>query len=413
MKSMNKNYKYSFIFNFLILLNYFFWIINIELIRKFIIFFIFVIIIAYLTLDSIKKNFPEKLFIVTALFVGLSSVDNDWDGRYIWLFHAKRILIDNSIYSQLDNYLPFTHNDYPNLIPALSASLGNFFGYINYSALKLSNVIILLGPIIFICSFINSDLKKIVFLTLFLWITQKTFLSGSVDDALAAYSLASSIIIFLFFLNEEEKNFSIIQFLSFLYLISLTLIKNEGLVILLCLIIVGILMKIILIKKKIKIKNLLILALLFIPIFQWKWMCINSNIYSEIATLENFNYLKNRFFDLRSYWNIFNFTVLNVSIILPLILFFIFIPKKINLKIFNNLKILSIKNNYDNAKLFFFVSTCLLYYCALFIIYLSTPYDLYWHLTTSAYRTMMPIGLIIAFYSIFDPEKKNYLFKRS
>jgi hypothetical protein len=172
-------------------------------------------------------------------------------------------------------------------------------------------------------------------------------------------------------------------------------------------------MKIILMRKKIKIKNLLILALLFIPIFQWKWMCINSNIYSDIVGLENFNYLKNRFFDLRSFWNIFNFTVLNASMILPIILFFIFIPKKINFEIFNNLKILSIKkNNYDNAKFFFFILVCFLYYGILFIIYLSTPYDLYWHLTTSAYRTMMPIGLIIAFFSIFDPGKKNFLFKR-
>ena len=46
------------------------------------------------------------------------------------------------------------------------------------------------------------------------------------------------------------------------------------------------------------------------------------------------------------------------------------------------------------------VAAGIFYSCGMFLIYLSTPYDLYWHLSTSAFRTMavVRIGMIVTVY---------------
>ena len=46
----------------------------------------------------------------------------------------------------------------------------------------------------------------------------------------------------------------------------------------------------------------------------------------------------------------------------------------------------------------------LLYAIVLFIVYLSTPYDLLWHLNTSVDRTMLPVngGIMVGSYYILN-----------
>jgi hypothetical protein len=100
--------------------------------------------------------------------------------------------------------------------------------------------------------------------------------------------------------------------------------------------------------------------------------------------------------------------ILNKSIILPILLFIVMISKKIRIKQMSGSLKLFFINIYKINFLYYSVS-CFLYYCIIFLIYLSTPNDLTWHLSTSAYRVMMPIGLMLTFYSFFDL-KKNYKF---
>lgn len=404
------NIKTALALNFLIIMNYFFWLFNFELLRNLIILFLFLIFINYLTKNSIRENYPEKLFIIITFLICLGSSDNDWDGRYIWFFHAKRIFYENNIYAQLDNYLPYTHNDYPVLVPSLTASLKNFFPFSTYTFPKLSSAIMIITPIIFVSAFIESNIKKIFFFSIFLWVHEKTFLSGSVDDILSIYTLASSMVIYFFlFTNREIKAATNMVFVcSILFMVSLTLIKNEGSVILMVMIITGILIKKITLNKKINIKIILTFFISFIPIILWKVMCIKNGIYSDLISVNSFYNLKERLFDLRSYWNIFNFTILNKSIILPILLFIVMISKKIRIKqMSGSLKLFFI--NINKINFLYYSVSCFLYYCIIFLIYLSTPNDLTWHLSTSAYRVMMPIGLMLTFYSFFDL-KKNYKF---
>ena len=389
--------------NSLILLNYFFLPFNFNFIKIVFILFIFITIITFVTY-SFSKDSISKIFILIIFIVCLGTPLNDWDGKYIWLFHAKRIFFDNNLYAQLDNYMPWTHNDYPPLIPSLSASIANFFHIWNDILPKISSAVMLCTMIIFINSIIQDNLVRIIFFSLFLWITEKTFLSGSVDDILTSYTLCSSLIMyFLFFKEKYFSNNKKLLFLLFYTFVTLTtLVKNEGLVIAIILFLSAAFIKKIILKEKINVSIYIIFTISLIPIFIWKLKCYNAGIYSDIVNLENIKNFKDRSLDLRNYWNIFNYMTLNKSLLLPILLFFTINFKKIKIISTNKLifikKIELKKTIFLSYMIFFSIS----YYLIIFFIYLSTPNDLIWHLSTSSYRVVMPIGVMLVFYSLIN-----------
>jgi hypothetical protein len=91
---------------------------------------------------------------------------------------------------------------------------------------------------------------------------------------------------------------------------------------------------------------------------------------------------------------------LNKSLLLPILLFFTINFKLI--KIITKKKLLFIKKIELKkiTALLYAVFFSLFYYLIIFFIYLSTPNDLIWHLSTSAYRVVMPIGVMLVFYSL-------------
>jgi hypothetical protein len=391
------------IINSLILLNYFFLNFNFNILNIIFILFILLTVIFYITY-SFNKDFIAKIFILIIFIICLGTPLNDWDGKYIWLFHAKRIFFDNDLYAQLDNYMPWTHNDYPPLIPSLSASIANFFHIWNDNLPKLSSAVMLSTMVIFINSLIQGNLAKVIFFSLFLWITEKTFLSGSVDDILSSYTLCSSLIMYFLFFKEKYflNNKKLLFLLSYIFFTLTTLIKNEGLVIIIVLFLSALFIKKIILNEKININIYLIFAISLIPIFIWKLKSYNAGIYSDIINLENIKNFKNRSLDLRSYWNIFNYMTLNKSLLLPILLFFTINFKLI--KIISKKKLLFIKKIELKkiTPLLYVIFFSLFYYLIIFFIYLSTPNDLIWHLSTSAYRVVMPIGGMLVFYSLIN-----------
>ena len=391
------------IINSLILLNYFFLNFNFNILNIIFILFILLTVIFYITY-SFNKDFIAKIFILIIFIICLGTPLNDWDGKYIWLFHAKRIFFSGDLYVQLDNYMPWTHNDYPPLIPSLSASIANFFHIWNDNLPKLSIAIMLSTMVIFINSLIQGNLVKFIFLTLFLWITEKTFLSGSVDDILSSYTLCSSLIMYFLFFNEKYflNNKKLLLLLAYFFFSLTTLIKNEGLVIVIVLFLSAVLIKRIILNEKININIYLIFTISLIPIFIWKLKCYNAGIYSDIINLESIKNFKDRSLDLRSYWNIFNYMTLNKSLLLSVLLFYTIHFKII--KIIATKKLLFIKKIELKkiTPLLYMIFFSLIYYSIIFFIYLSTPNDLIWHLSTSAYRVVMPIGVMLAFYSLIN-----------
>ena len=201
-----------------------------------------------------------------------------------------------------------------------------------------------------------------------------------------------------YFLNNKKLLF----LLSYIFFTLTTLIKNEGLVIIIVLFLSALFIKKIILNEKINMNIYLIFAISLIPIFIWKLKCYNAGIYSDIINLENIKNFKNRSLDLRSYWNIFNYMTLNKSLLLPILLFFTINFKLI--KITPKKKLLFIKKIELKkiTSLLYVVFFSLFYYLIIFFIYLSSPNDLIWHLSTSAYRVVMPIGGILVFYSLIN-----------
>ena len=116
------NEKISLIMSLLIINNYLLLSLNLpQIITKinFLVFLLFVLIFY-------SKNFSENIFLKISflfiIFISLGVVTDGWDARSIWLFHAKRIFYENSIFSIADNYASFSHNAYPTLAPAFAAS---------------------------------------------------------------------------------------------------------------------------------------------------------------------------------------------------------------------------------------------------------------------------------------------------
>jgi hypothetical protein len=208
---------------------------------------------------------------------------------------------------------------------------------------------------------------------------------------------------FLFFKEKYFLNNKKLLFLLFYTFITLTtLIKNEGLVIIIILFTSAAFIKKIILNEKINTSIYIIFALSLVPIFIWKLKCYNANIYSDIINLENIKNFKDRSLDLRSYWTIFNYMTLNKTLLLPILLFFTINFKKIKIILTNKLLFIEKIELKKKIYLLYVITFCISYYLILFFIYLSTPNDLIWHLSTSAYRVVMPIGVMLVFYSMIN-----------
>ena len=90
--------KIALILSFLILNNYLFLALDFSqlLIKINFIIFLVTVFIFY------SKNFLEnpflKIFFLFIIFISLGTPTFEWDPRSIWLFHAKRIFYDQSIF---------------------------------------------------------------------------------------------------------------------------------------------------------------------------------------------------------------------------------------------------------------------------------------------------------------------------
>jgi hypothetical protein len=108
----------------------------------------FLLILLFFYFNKPKENLYLKIFFLLILLISLGTPTFEWDPRSIWLFHAKRIFYDNSIFSVADNYAPFSHNDYPNLVPALASSLATLIGHWNEVFPKIAFTLMFFPPLL-------------------------------------------------------------------------------------------------------------------------------------------------------------------------------------------------------------------------------------------------------------------------
>ena len=243
--------KIALTLSLLILLNYFFLSLSFPQILIKINFLTFIAVVIFFYFKNISENPFLKIFFLVIIFISLGTTIGDglypaagWDPRSIWFFHAKRIFYDQSIFSVSDNYAIFSHNEYPNLAPAFASSLALVVGHWNEVFPKLAFPLMFLPPMILMYSFLKST-NYLIFLSIIFYTIGNYLFNGYADGLVAIYFGSSAFLIYLLFIVEDNfyRNRSFFYLLTFCFFTTLTLIKNEGSVLLLVLFTATFLMK--------------------------------------------------------------------------------------------------------------------------------------------------------------------------
>ena len=313
------------------------------------------------------------LTLIFALLI-LSNPVMDWDARFIWMFHAKRILFDGSLYGQLDGYANWSHNDYPNLVPALAASLARAVGHWN-EIIPRTSVLFALVPVMLVAALAWKQ-RGIFFawLAVVIAVAQGHLLSGYMDVYVGLYFGLGLVLL----LSAQPK------WLWSLVVLSLMLIKNEGLLA----------------------AALLIAAFGWIHLRhpkQWWWAVWPVLAYALIWKLPLvINHVQGDLFE-HNLWarglerlnNPQELLLLARAIQLNIGAVMWLIPLM-------GMLIWRIKHQRHLAALVLLAP--LAYATAVTVIYLVTPHDLRWHLHTSSDRVFMVfnLALITLFFSLLN-----------
>ena len=372
--------------SFLILNNYLLLSLNFfQLIIK-INFIIFLIVIFVFYFKNYSENSFLKIFFLVIVFISLGTPTFEWDPRSIWLFHAKRIFYDQSIFSVSDNYGELWHNAYPSLAPALASSLATLVGYWNEVFPKLSFLLMFLPPLILINVFFKNT-QYLIFLSIVFFTIGKHLFNGWVDGLVAVYFCLSTFLMYSLIVSENNffKKKVIFYLIAFCFFTTLTLIKNEGIVLLLILFVVTFLIKLYKGNLKNNIIKLIYLSFSFIPIILWQLFCyfkgignphINSNILLNILP---------RLYEIENYKLISYFLLLNEKFIYSLVFFLVAFWIKWNMELFRFISFIALS-----------------YIFILFFIFLSTPHDLQWQLESAVVRVVKSLSFLLAFFGLYN-----------
>ena len=381
----NFHEKITLVLSLLILNNYLLLSLNFSLVLIKINFLIFLVTILIFYFQNISENTYLKIFFLFIIFIALGTPTFGWDPRSIWLFHAKRIFYDNSIFSVADNYAaPFSNNEYPSLAPAFASSLAVLIGYWNEVFPKLSFTLIFLPPLILTYTFLRKT-QYLIFLSIVFFTIGKFIINGWLDGLVAIYFGLSALLMYVLMINTDNffRNKSLFYYIAFCFFVSLTLLKDEGAVLLLILFVTTFSIKIFKGELKKDISKLIFLSFSFIPIILWKLFCYSKGMANHHINID-LDILP-RFYDLYNYKLIAYFILLNEKFVICLAFF-----------------LLSFWINW-NKEIFRFISiTILMYILILFFIFLSTPFDFYWQLDSTAARVVRTLNFSLAFFGLYN-----------
>jgi hypothetical protein len=306
----------------------------------------------------------------------------DWDARSIWFFHGKMIFLSNTIglnAGWLHPSVQFSHVDYPKLIPAMAAQVASIMGFWNDYIPKLSLIFLLIPILFYLISLIHKD--NFFLLLLFPLISLgKWMWNGYMDGYVALYFGMS-----IFYGYQFIKSRNIFFLISSINLLIMCLyLKNEGLLMFVAAII-GI--SIFYLAKNIKIKIterlLIYTGFLILPFLIWNFYKLRWGLNNDLSIGSNefFQRIGQRLIDgslaiiIRS---------VEDQIIFGVILFATF---------FTVLLYINHKNHFGSILIF--IAVGFIYSIGIIVIYLSTPHDLSWHLSTSIERTMLPVNFLL------------------
>ena len=189
---------------------------------------LYILIITFFIFYSGFNFLYLKILFLLLIILALGDASEDWDAWAIWLFKSKRIFYDQSIFGVLDGYAPFSNNDQPLLAPSFSASLAVFFNKWNNIFPKVGFLLISFPPLIYSLNLFRDNLN-FLFICLTIYIINTFFVNGLVDGLISLYMVFSAYLAFKIFVLNNYKKYE--KFIFFNFLCILSLLKNEGLAI--------------------------------------------------------------------------------------------------------------------------------------------------------------------------------------
>ena len=390
MTKKNFHEKIALVLSFLILNNYLLLSLNSPQLMIKINFLIFLLTVLIFYSKNFLENSFLKIFFLFIIFISLGTPTFEWDARSIWLFHAKRIFYDQSIFSIGDNYAAFSHNEYSSLAPAFASSLAFLVGHWNEVFPKLSFSLMFLPPLILTYAFLK-DTQYLIFLSIVFFTIGKFLFNGWTDGLVAIYFGLSAFLMYLLFFIDTNffKNRLLFYLLAFCFFISLTLIKNEGIALLFILFATTFIIKLYKGQLGKDISKLVFLSISFLPVIFWKFFCYSKGIGDYYINTNIWLNLLPRLDDLNNYKLISYFLFLNEKFLIALIFFLLSFWIKLDKELFS----------------FIFIVTAM-YIFILFFIYLSTPHDFYFQLDSTAARVIRSLSFLLAFFGLYN--LRNY-----
>jgi hypothetical protein len=323
------------------------------------------------------------LVLVIFMLITLNDPLTGWDARSIWFFHGKRIFLHHSLYAPLDGYAPWTHNDYPILVPALAASVAATVGYWNEVVPRSAEVLALAPALFFGAHAFRSVGNFCVWLSLLVYVCWGEILGGYMDSLIAIhFSLAVLALAEIYRVKNQHPDadqpdttprWGLVLSIS---LLNLLLLKNEGLALSAIVVVCAL---------PLLLKDFKLLALSALPfvVFAgiWKIPVLHAKVSTDLieqgGQLQRGLQRLNSAGDLGLIFDSFNQFSHWFAIALVCLTAYAILKRR------------------QLAYLLPSIAAILAYAVVLIAVYLTTFHELAWHLSTSADRVLLTVNLAI------------------
>jgi hypothetical protein len=384
----------------LIVANYIAWLVNSgDTLRSLILLLIFVALGVVIWERVRAKDFFLICVLGLLLLLTVRSPLVAWDARSIWFFHAKRMFYDGALSARLDNYGNFSHNDYPDLVPSLAASITRAVHLWNEVLPKLAIFFVLVPAVTILLRLFQAEVSRFILVIILIRpvrIAHDLLVNGVMDGILGVYMAVLLLCSCSFLVRwpQGSKPSWAEQLACPLLLAVLCGLKNEGTVIgLLYLVLFAAVLLYGKFPRAIIARFLVESVLAFLPIMIWKIRLIPAHINNDLVEHRGGAVAR-------------AMTRLNAHDLKSIILATWF-PLIAALMI-----VISLSVRDKLAAKWFALSLVAIYYLILFGIYLSTPLDLTFHLMTSARRVSYPLVLTLIVFCLWCWDEQHHSKKR-
>ena len=314
----------------------------------------------------------------------------EWDAQYIWFFHGKMIYYSNG-FSQSAGWsnpeYQFSHVDYPKLIAILAAQCAYLAGCWNDYLPRLSLLVLLVPAVLGVGSFFARVNVSFIYLYLMVFFSLNVYtINGYMDAYLAIYACIS--LLFIWRGSTSDNSDDIVTGFAFSSIIPL--LKNEGMLFLVSLV-CSLIFYLFMYKSRIYSFTRLartrvfwyMAGLLSSNIIVWSWIKQRWGLRNDLNIgVDSIQRIIDRASDgsvfiLTDY--IISYTNVGISLFLLLLTILFSVRSRV----------------FKLESIVFCMSVAFVYFAGMFLIYMSTPYDLLWHISSSVYRTMMTVNLSV------------------